>query len=73
MLQQEDRITTFLKKIKKFISDQLYKELYPRGLQTGIIYGLFKFHKPLNNNVPKLCPILSAINTPTLVGVSFRA
>ena len=65
MLQQKDRFTTFWKKIKRSISNQLYKEPYARGSQPGIIYGLFKFYKLLINNFPKLCPILSAINTPT--------
>ena len=64
LLQQEDRLTNFLKKVKKSISEQLY-ELYPRGLQPGVVYGLSKIHKPLINNFPKLRPILSAINTAT--------
>ena len=65
LLQQEDRLTIFLKKVKRSISDQLYKELYPRGSQSGVMYGLSKIHKPLFNNFPKLRPILSAINTAT--------
>ena len=31
LLQQEDRVTNYLKKIKRSISEHLYKELYPRG------------------------------------------
>ena len=46
LLQQEDRLTNFLKKVKKFISGKLYKELYPRGSHPGIIYGLSKIHNP---------------------------
>ena len=65
LLQQDDRLTNVLKKVKKSISDQLYKELYPSSSQPGIMYGLSKIHKPLFNNFPKLCPILSAINTAT--------
>ena len=65
LLQQEDRLTNFLKKVKRSISEQLYKELYPRGSQPGIMYGLSKIYKPLINNFPKLHPILSAINTAT--------
>ena len=38
LLQQEDRLTNFLKKVKRSISEQLYKELYPRGLQPDIMY-----------------------------------
>ena len=40
LLQQEDRLTNFLKKVKRSISEQLYKELYPRGSHPGIMYGL---------------------------------
>ena len=65
MLQQEDRHTNFLKKVKRSISDHLYKELYPRGLQPGIMDGLSKIHESLINNFPKLSPILSAIITAT--------
>ena len=65
LLQREDRLTNFLKKLKRSISDQLYNKLYPRGSQPAIMYGLSKIHKPLLNNFPKLRPILSAINTST--------
>ena len=65
LLHQEDRLTNFLKKVKRSISDQLYKELYPRVSQPGIMYGLSEIHKPLFNNFPKLRPILSAVNTAT--------
>ena len=71
LLQQEDRLTNFLKKVKKSISEQLYKELYPRGSQPGIMYGLSKIHKPLINNFPKLHHILSAINTATCSWAKF--
>ena len=71
LLQQEDRLTNFLKKVKRSISEQLYKELYPRGSQPGIMYGLSKIHKPLINNFPKLRPILSAINTATYSWAKF--
>ena len=60
-----DRLTNFLKKVKRPISEYLYKELYPRGSEPGIMYGLSKVHKPLINSFPKLRPILSAINTAT--------
>ena len=65
LLQKEDRLTNFLQKMKRHISDQLFKELYPRGSQPGIMYGLSKIHKPLINNFLKLRPILSAISTAT--------
>ena len=60
-----------MKKAKKSISEQLYQEIYPRGSQPGIMYGLSKIHKPLINNFPKLCPILSAINTATYSWAEF--
>ena len=65
LLQEEDRLTNFLKKIKTSISEHLYKVLYPRGSQPGIMYGLSKISKPLINNFLKLRPILSAINAAT--------
>ena len=71
LLQQEDRLTNFLKKVRKSISEQLYKELYPRGSRPGIMYGLSKIHKPFINNFPELRPIPSAINTLPIVGLSF--
>ena len=65
LLQQEDRLTSFLKRIKKGIDNELYKSLYPQGSQPGVMYGLSKIHKPLVNGFPKLRPILCAINTAT--------
>ena len=62
LLQHEDRFTIFLKKVKRSISDQLYKELCSGGSQPRITYGLSKIHKPLINNFPTLRP---AINTAT--------
>ena len=45
LLQQDDRLNNFLERVKRSISDQLYKELYPRGSQPGIMHGLSKIHK----------------------------
>ena len=71
LLQQEDRLITFLKKIKNSISYDLYKSLYPQGSQPGILYGLSKIHKPLVDKFPKLRPILSALNTSTYKWAKF--
>ena len=71
LLQQEDTLTNFLKKVKRSINDQLYKEFYSRCSQPGIMYGLSKIHKPLINNFPKLQTILSAINTAPMVRLHF--
>ena len=38
LLQQEDRLTNFLKKVKRSISEQLYKELYSRGSQPYCVW-----------------------------------
>ena len=53
------------------MSSEQYKELYLRGSQSAIMYGLSKIHKPLINNFPKLRPILSAINTATYSWAKF--
>ena len=73
LLQQEDRLTNVLKKLKRSISERLYKELYPRGSRPGIMYGLSEIHKPLINNFPQLRPILSVIYTATYGRAKFFA
>lgn len=45
--------------------ESLYNKLNPTGTQPSVLYGLSKVHKPAINNIPKLRPILSAINSPT--------
>ena len=67
MLSEEQRIIDFLKTLKscKAIPDKLYYNLYPHGSHPGILYGLAKVHKPVVNGIPKLRPILSALNTST--------
>ena len=42
-----------------------YDNLYPWGSKPGIIYGLGKTLKALENTVPTFRPILFAIGTPT--------
>ena len=71
LLQQEDRLTNFLKKVKKSISEKLYKELYPRGSQPGIMYGLSKIHKPLINNFPNCALSCQLLIQLPVVGLSF--
>ena len=65
LLQQDYILTIFWKKVTRYISDQLYGELYPSGWQPGIMNALSKIHEALIRNFPKLRPILSAINTAT--------
>ena len=45
LLQQEDRLNNSLERAERSISDQLYKEFYPKGSQPGIMHGLSKIHK----------------------------
>lgn len=67
IINQQLRITKMLHKLVKkgSMTNELYEELKPVGTQPSVLYGLGKVHKPLVNNIPKLRPILSAINTPT--------
>ena len=71
LLKHEDKLVSFLKGIKKYIGEDLYKSLYPQGSQPGIMYGSSKIHKPLVNGFPKLRPILSALNTGTYKWAKF--
>ena len=54
-----------MKRVKKSLGEEVYKNSYPQGSQPGVLYGFSKIHKPLVNNIPKLRPILSALNTGT--------
>jgi len=67
IINQELRISSALRNIKNSGSmlDSLYEKLNPTGTQPSVLYGLSKIHKPAINNIPKLRPILSAINSPT--------
>ena len=71
LLQHEDKLVNFLKRVKKSLGEEVYKNLYPQGSQPGVLYGLSKIHKPLVNNIPKLRPILSALNTGTYKWAKF--
>ena len=71
LLQHEDKLVNFLKRVKKSLGEEVYKNLYPQGSQPGVLYGLSKIHKPLVNNIPKLRPNLSALNTGTYKWAKF--
>ena len=43
------------------ISEKEKKDLYP----PGVLYGLAKIHKALEDEIPSFWPILSTIGTPT--------
>ena len=38
---------------------------YISGSKPGILYGFGKIHEALEDGIPIICPILSAIGTPT--------
>ena len=67
IINQELRISKALRDIKNngAMMESLYQQLNPTGTQPSVLYGLGKIHKPAVNNIPKLRPILSAINSPT--------
>ena len=47
------------------ISEKEKKDLYPSGSQPGVLYGLAKIHKALEDGIPSFRPILSTVGTPT--------
>ena len=54
LLKHDHKLVSFLKGIKKYIGEHLYKSLYPQGSQPGIMYGSSEIHKLLANSFPKL-------------------
>ena len=63
----EQHIIDLLKSLKNQneISEKNYDNLYLSGSKPGIIYGLDKIHKVLEDGIPTFRSILSAIGTPT--------
>ena len=55
----------------KFLKKKKKKDLYPSGSQPGVLYGLAKIHKALEDRIPSFRPILSAIGTPTYKPAKF--
>ena len=51
--------------MKKIITENKHKDLYPAGSRPGVLYGRAKIHKPIKDNVPSFRLILSAIGTPS--------
>ena len=47
------------------ISEKERNGLYPSGSKPGVLYGLTKIHKALEDGIQSFCPILSTIGTPT--------
>ena len=67
LIHMEERIICLLKSLEDQgeISEKEKKDLYPSGSQLGVLYGLAKIHKALEDGIPSFRPILSAIGTPT--------
>ena len=47
------------------VSEKERNDLYPSYSKPGVLYGLAKIHKTLEDGIPSFHPILSAIGTPT--------
>ena len=67
LLKSEKKVIDLIKRLENEgkISEKEYELIYPRGSRPGVLYGSPKVHKPVINNCPKCCPILSTIGTPT--------
>ena len=67
LIHMEERIIRLLKSLESQgeISEKEKNYLYPSGSKPGVLYGLAKIHKALEDGTPSFRPILSAIGTPT--------
>ena len=63
----EERIIRLLKSLEDQgeIFEKERNDLYSSGSKPGVLYGLAKIHKALEDGIPSLRPILAAIGTPT--------
>ena len=66
LVDKEAEINKFLKSLrdKGVFDKQEIDRLKPHGSQPGVLYGLCKVHKKIDEGIPPFRPILSAINTP---------
>ena len=73
LIHMKERIIRLLKSLKDEgeISEKEKNDLYPSGSKPGVLYGLAKIHKALEDGAPSFRPILSAIGTPTYNLVKF--
>ena len=67
LLKGEKEVIDLIKRLENEgkISEKEFELIHSRGSRPGILYGSPKVHKPVINNYPKFCPILSSIGTPT--------
>ena len=67
LIHMEEQIICLLKSLEDQgeISEKEKKDLYPSGSQPGVLYGLAKIHKALEDGIPSFQAILSAIGMPT--------
>ena len=65
LVQHKSKLIEFLRWVESSVTTDLYKHLYLQGSQPGIMYGISKIHKSLDNGFPKLRSNLPAIDTGT--------
>ena len=67
LIHMEERIIRLLKSLEdqSEIFEKERNDLYSSGSKPGVLYGLAKIHKALEDGIPSLRPILAAIGTPT--------
>ena len=67
LIHMEEQIIRLLKSLEDQgeISEKERNYLYPSDSKPGVLYGLAKIHKALEDGIPSLRPILAAIGTST--------
>ena len=67
LIHMEERIIPLLKSPEGQgeLSEKEKNDLYPSGFRPGVLYGIARIHKALEDGAPSFFPILSAIGTPT--------
>ena len=63
LMHMEERIIRLLKSLEDQgeISEKDRNDLYPSGSKPGVLYGLAKIRKALEDGIPSFRPIRSAI------------
>ena len=67
LIHMEEQLICLLKSLEDHseISEKGKNDLYPSGPKAGVLYGLAKIDKVLEDGIPSFCPTLSTIGTPT--------